>query len=92
MREDENIAEMLTMPTIFVRYNPDAYRVSIGTPLNTPRRLDILRRFLKRLLHPDDNIGEEVKGEFGVVQLFYDHYQEGAPHHVVTWPSNGHFV
>ncbi len=88
-----NLAEMLTMPTIFVRYNPDAYRVTVGAPLNTTRRLDILRRFLNHhLLHRDKDLEEfKVEGEFGVIQLFYDHYQEGQPH-VVTWPSNGHFV
>ena len=69
------IADSLGMETIFIRFNPDNFRVGnkLCRKYNMTKRLKVLRKWL---LHFDDYVPDKNYGGIKSLKLFYDEYDE----------------
>ena len=69
-----NLAHALGYPTVFVRYNPDAYVSETGGRARKPERLAALGRWLDHLTKPEQS--PATRGHFSeALYLFYDGYE-----------------
>ena len=67
-----NISQSNGMPTIFLRYNPDTYKVQKGLKMfSTSQRLDYLLRWTKHLQQ------QTPTGYLQVLYLFFDYFERG---------------
>ena len=68
-----NIAQALGVPTVFLRFNPDAYEPKAGKAVPLASRREPLLRWISWLLSPEGDGNPALRGNFCEVRkLFFD--------------------
>ena len=76
IRRMVQIHEALSLPVIFLRFNPDAFKIKgASQKVNMQKRLDILAKWVSKCLNLGWILGED-ESSIRIKHLFYDDYNE----------------